>query len=151
MSESQEAEIIRELKRWGNGELGSKLTWQILADTFGFTRKALSDKPNIKAAYGTAKSNLRDGIAVTKEEALEEAESLNFELQSLNKQLENYKEKEAQWQQRWQRIAYHIRKKGIQVSSVDKPIPDGGRVPNKKSTADILRPFDKQIPPSGRK
>ena len=32
--------IVRELDKWAMGELGSKLTWQILVDKFGFSRQA---------------------------------------------------------------------------------------------------------------
>ena len=65
-------------------------------------------------------------------------------------ELEAYKRKEEQWQRRWQQIAFHVRQKGIQMASVDKAPPERADLPSNTETAKILRPFDKEIPPSGR-
>ncbi|MCV5005003.1 protein kinase, partial [Escherichia coli] len=68
----------------------------------------------------------------------------------LKAELEAYKRKEEQWLRRWQQIAFHVRQKGIQMASVDKVPPEGADLPSNTETAQILRPFDKEIPPSGR-
>ena len=74
-----------------------------------------------------------------------------IELERTKIELENYKQKEQLWLRRWQQIAFNIRQKGIQVSDIDKDTnyPDED-LPSKSETSKILRPFDKEIPPSGR-
>jgi len=51
---------------------------------------------------------------------------------------------------RWQQIAFHVRQKSIQMTGVDKTPPEGTELPSNTETAQILRPFDKEIPPFGR-
>lgn len=51
---------------------------------------------------------------------------------------------------RWQQIAFHVRQKGIQMTNVDKAPLEGAELPSNTETAQILRPFGKEIPPSGR-
>lgn len=68
----------------------------------------------------------------------------------LKTELEAYKRKEEQWLRRWQQIAFHVRQKGIQMASVDKVSLEGSALPSNTEAAQILRPFDKEIPPSGR-
>ena len=75
---------------------------------------------------------------------------LLIEVQRLKTELEAYRRKEESWLRRWQQIAFHIRQKGIQMASVDKSPPSGAELPSNTETAQILRPFDKEIPPSGR-
>ena len=150
MSKSDIKSIISDLDRWALGQLGPKLTWAILEERFGFSRQSLQAKSEIKAAYDNAKKSLSGGLVKTKEQTTKENEELLCELQRLKGELEKYKSKELKWKKRWQRIAFHIRQKGIQVQNVDKPIEDGGDTPSERETAEILRPFDKDIPPSGR-
>ncbi len=150
MTESDIKTIIADLDRWALGQLGSKLTWAVLEERFSFSRQSLQAKPEIKAAYDYAKQSLSGGLVKTKEQATKENENLISELERLKLELEEYKRKELLWMQRWQQIAFHIRQKGIQVQAVDKPIPERGGKPSKNETATILRPFDKEIPPSGR-
>lgn len=151
MSDGDIKLIVQELDKWALGELGSKLTWQILVDKFGFSRQSLQAKPEIKAAYDNAKHALSGGLVKSKKQTEEEYEKLLVELERTKVELETYKEKEQLWFRRWQQIAYHIRQKGIEVSEVDKGINDSDvDVPSRSETAKILRPFDKEIPPSGR-
>ena len=150
MSESDIKIIVRDLDRWALGELGSKLTWAMLEDRFGFSRQSLQAKPEIKAAYDNAKTALSGGLIKTKEQATKEAEQLQVEVARLKAELEAYKRKEELWLRRWQQIAFHVRQKGIQMASVDKQPPEGAELPSNTETAQILRPFDKEIPPSGR-
>lgn len=151
MSEGDIKLIVQELDKWALGELGSKLTWKILVDKFGFSRQSLQAKPEIKAAYDNAKHALSGGLVKSKKQTEEEYEKLLVELERTKVELETYKEKEQLWFRRWQQIAYHIRQKGIEVSEVDKGINESDvDLPSKSETAKILRPFDKGIPPSGR-
>ncbi len=142
--------IISDLDRWAMGQLGSKLTWELLEDRFGFSRQSLQAKPEIKAAYDHAKQALAGGLIISKEQATEENNELRCELERIKLELEAYKRKEYLWKQRWQRIAFHIRGKGIQVQEVDRPIPDGRIEPTERDTTNILKAFDKEIPSSGR-
>lgn len=143
--------IVRELDKWALGELGSKLTWKIVVDQFGFSRQSLQAKPQIKAAYDNAKQALSGGLVKSKKQTESEYESLLVELERTKIELENYKQKEQLWLRRWQQIAFNIRQKGIQISDIDKGTnyPDED-LPSQNETAKILRPFDKEIPPSGR-
>ena len=143
--------IVRELDKWAMGELGSKLTWQILVDKFGFSRQALQAKSEVKAAYDNAKQALSGGLVKSKKQTEDEYQKVLIELERTKIELENYKQKEQLWLRRWQQIAFNIRQKGIQFSDIDKDTnyPDED-LPSKSETAKILRPFDKEIPPSGR-
>lgn len=150
MSESDINAIVRELDRWALGNLGSKLTWAMLEQRFGFSRQSLQAKPEIKAAYDNAKKALSGELVITKEQAAKEVDKLQIEVARLKAELEAYKEKEERWLRRWQQIAFHIRQKGIQMVSVDKQVPEGVDLPTNIETAKILKLFDKEIPPSGR-
>ena len=143
--------IVRELDKWAMGELGSKLTWQILVNKFGFSRQALQGKSEVKAAYDNAKQALSGGLVKSKKQTEDEYQKVLIELERTKIELENYKQKEQLWLRRWQQIAFNIRQKGIQISDIDKDTNYLDEdMPSKNETAKILRPFDKEIPPSGR-
>ena len=150
MSDSDINTIVADLDRWAMGELGSKLTWAVLEERFGFSRQSLQAKSEIKAAYDNAKRALSGGLVKTKEQATKEAEQLQVELARLRTELEAYKQREELWQRRWQQIAFHVRQKGIQMASVDKTPPEGADLPSNTESAKILKMCDKEIPPSGR-
>lgn len=150
MAQSDITTIVADLDRWALGQLGSKLTWAILEERFGFSRQSLQAKPEIKAAYDNAKRALSGGLVKTKEQATKENEELLIEVQRLKTELEAYKHKEELWMRRWQQIAFHIRQKGIQMTNVDREPPPTAELPSNTETAKILRPFEKDIPPSGR-
>ncbi|WP_334223590.1 protein kinase [Photorhabdus bodei] len=151
MSDSDINTIVADLDRWALGELGSKLTWAVLEERFGFSRQSLQAKSEIKAAYDNAKRSLSGGLVKTKDQATKEAKELQVVVDRLKAELEAYKRKEEQWLRRWQQIAFHVRQKGMQMGSVDKIMPEGVDLPSHSDTAQILRPFDKEIPPSGRR
>ena len=44
MSDSDINTIVADLDRWAMGELGSKLTWAVLEERFGFSRQSLQAK-----------------------------------------------------------------------------------------------------------
>ncbi|ARU95474.1 protein kinase [Tatumella citrea] len=150
MSDSDINAIVTDLDRWALGELGAKLTWAALEERFGFSRQSLQAKSEIKAAYDNAKRSLSGGLVKTKDQATKEAKELQIEVDRLKAELEAYKRKEEQWLRRWQQIAFHVRQKGMQMDSVDKILPEGVEIPSHRDTAQILRPFDKEIPPSGK-
>lgn len=150
MTEYDETRIIQELNKWALGYRGSKLTWAILENQFNFSRQAMQAKPEIKAAYDTAKQSLSSGKIISKEVLGKTVEELNFEIEALKKQISVYEEKEQRWKKRWQQIAYHVRQKGIQISNVDKPVHPETALPSNTSTEKILKEFDKEIPFSGR-
>jgi len=151
MSNTDIQSIIADLDRWAAGQLGSKLTWAILEQRFNFSRQSLQAKPEIKAAYDYAKSQLAGGLVKSREVAVKENEEIQRENERLKLELADYKRKEILWKQRWQRIAFHIRQRGIQVHQVDAPLSDKvTRLPTEKETEKCLKRFDKEIPPSGR-
>jgi len=150
MNESTIKSMISDLDKWASGQLGSKLTWAVLEDRFGFSRQSLQARSEIKAAYDNAKQALAGGLVCTKENAMKENGVLLVELGRARSEIAEYKRREKLWLLRWQRIAFHIRQKGHQVYSIDREIPRGNEVPSERATAEILRPFDKEIPPSGR-
>jgi hypothetical protein len=150
MSDTDIKGIVVDLDRWALGHLGSKLTWSILEERFGFSRQSLQAKSEIKAAYDNAKDALSGGLVKSKEETSEENQELICEIERLKHEVEEFKNKELKWKKRWQRIAFHIRQKGIQVHAIDRDISSGSDAPTERETSNILRPFDKEIPPSGR-
>ena len=150
MTESDIKLVVKELEGWAKGEKESKLTWGLLEKRFDFSRQTLEAKGPIKAAYLIAKKSLSEGVVRTKDELEENNSSLTFEVERLKVELENYKQKEMLWMRRWQQIAFHIRQKGIQMSTVDREVSAESELPSKIDTDKIVKPFDKKIPPSGR-
>lgn len=150
MIDSDIRSMVADLDKWALGQLGSKLTWGILEDRFGFSRQSLQAKSEIKAAYDNAKKSLSGGLIRTKEQTTKQNDQLLLELDRAHLELAEYKRKEALWKQRWQRIAFYVRQKGFQIHAVDKEVPDGADLPTEKEVAKILKLFDNEIPPSGR-
>ncbi len=150
ISDSDIESLQSELRRWAKGELGSKLTWDILEKRSGFTRQALQSKASIKAAYDLAKQALSGGLVRSKEQTIKQNDELTSMLENAKLQLLAYQRKEELWKIRWQQIAFHLREKGHQVINLDKPIPNNVLGPSLRETAKILSPFDKEIPPTGR-
>ena len=87
---------------------------------------------------------------ISKEATEESNQKLQIERESLKNQIAMFKEKEEKWKRRWQKIAYHVRQKGIQMSDVDKPVPSEADLPSHTETEKILKELDKEIPFSGR-
>ncbi len=151
ISDADVVQMVRELDRWSQGHLGSKLTWAILEKRFGFSRQSLQGKLAVKVAYNTAKAALASGIVQSKRKISDDNGELKREVERLEKMLQLWEQRDIRWKQRYQRIAFHIRQNGTHLYDVDREIPNGSRVPGEREVADILRPFDKEIPPSGRK
>lgn len=142
--------IVSDLERWAAGQFGSKLTWAILEDRFGFSRQSLQAKVEIKAAYDFGKKSLAGGAVKSTQEATEENQQLVSEIERLKLEVAEYKRRESLWRQRWQRIAFHIRQKGMQVHQIDASIPAQADLSSERETNRVLVTFDKDIPFSGR-
>ena len=69
-------------------------------------------------------------------------------MQRLKLEVVEYKRRENLWRERWQRIAFHIRQKGMQIHDIDQHVEENTL--SERETNTILRPFDKEIPSSGR-
>lgn len=125
------------------GKLSYELSWKTLEENFSFTRQAMQAKPAIKSAFQSAKQSLRgdegNKLKATPEDMLKEIERLE-------KEIEIYKAREQNWKLRWQRIAFHIREKGLAVKDIDKNSLPGSRLPNVNETSKILTILDKDIP-----
>ncbi len=150
MTKSDVSTIVSDLDRWAAGQFGSKLTWEALGERFGFSRQSLQAKSEIKAAYDYAKKSLGRGAIKSQQEATQENQELAGEVERLKLEVAEYKRRECLWRQRWQRIAFHIRQKGIQVHQVDAAAPKGVELPSDKEINKVLTVFDKEIPFSGR-
>jgi hypothetical protein len=148
MADTYVKSIIADLDRWAAGQLGSKLTWAILEERSGFSRQSLQAKAEIKASYDYAKKSLSGGLVKSREQATQENDELQNEVQRLRLEIAEYKRRENLWRERWQRIAFHVRQKGIQIHDVDQPAEEN--ILSEQETNNILRPFDKEIPSSGR-
>ncbi|OGT37082.1 MAG: protein kinase [Gammaproteobacteria bacterium RIFCSPHIGHO2_12_FULL_38_14] len=148
ITDSDVKSIIADLDRWAAGQLGSKLTWATLEERSGFSRQSLQAKAEIKAAYDYAKKSLAGGLVKSREQATQENEELLHEVQRLKLEVSEYKRREHLWRERWQRIAFHIRQKGMQIHEVDQLTEESKLT--ERETSNILRLFDKEIPSSGR-
>ncbi|WP_321920439.1 hypothetical protein [Paraburkholderia tropica] len=122
------AAIITEIERWRDGELGVKLTWERIEAFSGFTRQAMSRHAEITRAYQEAKVALA-GTGRRSRSRTQEDERAYFDrtLDALRAEIEQYKTLEQQWLQRWQRIAFHCFRQGINISDLDRPLDDLNR------------------------
>lgn len=150
ITESDIRLIINELSRWAKGDLGSKLTWKNIENSSGFSRQALQAKSEIKAAYLYAKQSLSGGIVKTKEKITVENENLRSQVEKQKLELRELKNREIMWRERWQRIAYNLRERGFQVHDIDKARPALKLDIPVKTVQKILKPFESEIPPTGR-
>jgi hypothetical protein len=120
MSAADVAYAIKELEAWRDGMRGKKLTWGLLEKVVGFTRQTLSAKEEIYSHYEAAKLALASGARPRKPRSDDYQQNKMADLQ---KQIDLYKGLEADWHERWIRIAYHARGKGLSIEELDKPLP----------------------------
>lgn len=139
--------IVRELEKWRDGQLGSKLTWEVLERTYGYSRQALQSHIRIKAAYRLAKEALKSDTTKLRAKSNEDFESIRNQVATLKAVVADYVEREKEWQKRWQRIAYNLRAKRLSVDEIDREI---NSIPTIKETEKILSFFDKDLPTNGR-
>lgn len=125
------------------------LRWQDVEGFSKFTRQALSANPKIKSAYQAAKKRLAESRKVVVEQVVsyEAPADLLRKIKDLQGQIEVLENQRALWRRRWYCIAYHIRQQGIQMFTVDKPVPIGSPVLPDKEVRKILEDFDKDVPP----
>lgn len=150
MSSSDIASILLDLDRWASGQLGSKLTWASLEERFGFSRQSLQAKLEIKAAYDLAKQALSGGLVKSRQQASKDIEELQRDVDRLKLEVTELQRREGLWRLRWQRIAYNIRAKGIQMIAMDKPTDSLNQPLSDREVSETIRPFEKDIPSSGR-
>ncbi len=124
MSANDIAYAIKELEAWKDGLRGRKLTWNLLEKATGFTRQTLCAKAEIYSSYGAAKLALVSGARPSKPKS--DDYQVN-KIAELEKELTRYKKLEADWLERWVRIAYWARGEGISIDDLDKPLPEAGR------------------------
>jgi hypothetical protein len=139
-----ENSIVLELNKWRDGHFGPKLRWEDLENKFGFTRQAMSANKEIKKAWKEAKKELSGDGSLTIEELKAKITKLEKNIEDYKKNEANHKKLESLWIARWQRIAFHIKAKGIELYEVDKPI-------DKMTDGDVISIFDKPMQPTGRK
>lgn len=150
MADSDIKSIISDLDRWAAGQLGAKLTWGVLEERFGFSRQSLQAKPEIKAAYDYAKSALSGGLVISREMANKNIDELQREVEQLKLEVAEYKRKETLWQGRWQRIAYNIRQKGLQVPQINCNIAKSSLSLSANEVTKIIQIFYVDILGNGR-
>ena len=125
------------------------LRWQDVEEHSKFTRQALHAHPRIKEAYLSAKTRLAEARnaspAPTKPLAL--APEFEEQIKALYKKIQILEHQHELWRRRWYRIAYNIRKEGVQMFNIDKPVPIGSPPISDKEVRKILDRFDEDIPP----
>ena len=124
MTASDISYAIKELEAWRDGQRGRKLTWALIAKVTGFSRQTLEAKPKIYKAWDEAKKALAKGNPPRK------PTSDDFhvnKIDQLEEDLKRYKAMEADWLERWVRIAYHARGRGLSIEDLDKPLPRAAR------------------------
>lgn len=140
--------IVNDLARWSRDGAKNKITWNFLEKRYGFSRQAMQAKVEIKSSYNFVK---KSAVSIKKKtnEVVDSAVLIE-RLTLAEEQIKEYKRKEDSWRSRWQRIAFHIRQRGMQVSLIDKDIPSGGEKLSEKEVSNVLKLFDANIPSSGR-
>ncbi|MBK3842422.1 hypothetical protein G3A42_31195 [Paraburkholderia aspalathi] len=128
MGERKAAGIVAELERWRDGELGTKLTWERVEAFSGFTRQALSRHLEIQQAYLEAKRVLATpGRRSRSRIKGDEVQYLDQTIERLRARITQYEALEQQWLQRWQRIAFHCARKGLNIEELDRPLDSASR------------------------
>ncbi|WGS55089.1 hypothetical protein LFL96_34630 (plasmid) [Paraburkholderia sp. D15] len=126
LGQRKAAGIVAELERWRDGELGAKLTWERVEAFWGFTRQALSRHPEIRQAYIEAKRALAMPARRSRIKG-DEVQYLDQTIESLRARITQYEALEQQWLQRWQRIAFHCARKGLNIDELDLPLDSASR------------------------
>lgn len=144
IDQETENKIVSELNLWRDGNYGPHLGWLAIEEKFEFSRQAMGKKKRIRDAWNDAKKELKGDGSLTIEELKAKIIKLENDIKGHKKDAEQHKQKESLWIARWQRIAFHIKGKGIELYDVDKPIKD-------MSDDDVISIFDKPMQPTGRK
>ncbi len=116
--------VLAELKAWRDGQRGSRLVWELLEKSSGFSRQALSAKTSIAEAFVETKRALKAGIEPKRPRA---SDFLEGRVANLAAEIERYKALERVWLERFARYAFHCRAKGISIDDLDRPLPAANR------------------------
>lgn len=128
LGERKAAGIVAELERWRDGELGTKLTWERVEAFSGFTRQALSRHQEIQQAYLEAKRVLAMPARRSRSRIKgDEVQYLDQTIERLRARIMQYEALEQLWLQRWQRIAFHCARKGLNIEELDLPLDGANR------------------------
>ncbi len=114
----------KELQAWASGQRGRKLTWELIAKATGFERQSLWSRSDIYDKYKAAKEALATG---TKPPKPKSDDYYGDKVAAQEKELDQYRAMEQDWLERWVRIAYHARAKGLSIADLDKPLPPVAR------------------------
>lgn len=124
MSSEDVSYAVKELNAWRDHQRGRKLSWSLLEKSVGFSRQALCTKPDIAAAFDEAKKALSIGA---RPRPAKSDDFLTDRIKRLEAELDRYRGLEADWLERWVRITYHARGKGLSMLDLDKPLPPASR------------------------
>mgnify|MGYP005988612097 CR=1 FL=1 len=144
IDQETENSIVLELNKWRDGHYGPKLRWENIEGKFDFTRQSMGANTEIKKAWKRAKKELSGDGSLTIEELRAKIKKLENDIDGHKKNEAKHKQVESLWIARWQRIAFHIKAKGIELYEVDKPIED-------MTDGEVISLFDKPMQPTGRK
>jgi len=124
MSKTDVDYAIKEFQAWAGGQRGSKLTWKLMEKATGFKRQSLWSNEDIYEKYLKAKEALATGVKPRKPKS---DDFYSDKVARLEKELERYREMEQDWLERWVRIAFHARAKGLSIADLDKDLPPVAR------------------------
>lgn len=114
----------KELQAWASGQRGRKLTWALVAKATGFERQSLWSRKDIYDEYLAAKEALATGTRPPKPTS---DDFLGDKVAALENELDRYRKMESAWLERWARIAFHARAKGLSITDLDKDLPPVAR------------------------
>jgi hypothetical protein len=114
----------KELQAWAAGQRGRKLTWALIAKATGFERQSLWSREDIYKEYTKAKEALATGIKPPRPKS---DDFFNDKFAAQEKELDRYRKLEQDWFERWVRIAFHARAKGLSIEDLDKDLPPVAR------------------------
>jgi hypothetical protein len=113
----QERFILQYLEECLRGIHPGKLTWKAIESFTGFSRQALSAKPDIATAYERVKLGQRSKSTRKPAKTADERNArLNGEIDRLRSILDAFDE-------RFARIAYHCSVRGIGLDELEQPLP----------------------------
>jgi hypothetical protein len=124
------------------------LSWRHVEQFSKFTRQALQAHPVIKEEFQSAKSRL----AIERESRKNPKPPLDTQassdlIEKLYERITLLEHQQELWRRRWFCIAYNIRREGVQMFDIDKPVPIGAKqLTDREIRAELAR-FDGDIPP----
>lgn len=143
------ARIVKYLAALPDDRTLFKVTWAMIENYAGISRQSLQAHAEIKKAYILAKQTFaaRSNPSLLKKNKTKASEELINENIVLRARLEKLEEREEFWKRLWYRIAYNIRKHGLQMERVDRVVPFSGPAIYHQEIQDILDTWSGPIPP----